>query len=326
MREKILHILKEKEEYVSGQAICDRLGVSRTAVWKNIKMLKAAGYQIDSVNNKGYKLLSEPDRLSEEGIRSYKNTKWLGETIYYRDTMDSSNNQAKRMGEHEAENGTLVVTDCQTAGKGRRGHSWVSPRGVNCYFTVLLRPELAADRASMITLIASMALAQAIKETVQLETMIKWPNDVIANGKKLCGILTESSTDLEYMNYVVVGIGINCNQEQFPEEIREKASSICLETGKKVNRCQLLGNFLTYFERYYETFLTTEDLEHLKDEYNHLLVNRGREVVVIEKDRERRFTAIGINQQGALLVEDAKGKKETIISGEVSVRGIYGYV
>lgn len=326
MREKILQFLKEKDDYVSGQDICDQLGVSRTAIWKNIKALKDAGYQIDSVNNKGYKLLSEPDRLSEEGIRSYKNTKWLGGAIYYRDTMDSSNTQAKRMGEHEAENGTLVVTDCQTAGKGRRGRSWESPTGVNCYFTVLLRPELAADRASMITLVAALSLAKAIKETVHLETMIKWPNDVIANGKKLCGILTEGSTDLEYMNYVVVGIGVNCNQTQFPEEIKETASSICLETGKKVNRCQLLGTFLTYFERCYETFLETEDLENLKDEYNRLLVNRGREVVIIEKDRERRLTAIGIDKKGALLVKDAKGKQEAIISGEVSVRGLYGYV
>lgn len=311
---------------MSGQDICDQLGVSRTAIWKNIKALKEAGYQIDSVNNKGYKLIMEPDRLSEEEIRRYKHTKWLGETVYYRDTMDSSNTQAKRLGENGAENGMLVVTDCQTAGKGRRGRSWVSPTGVNCYFTVLLRPDIAADRASMITLVAALSLAKAIKETAQLETMIKWPNDVIANGKKLCGILTEGSTDLEYMNYVVVGIGVNCNQMQFPTDIRETASSICLETGKKVNRCQLLGNFLTHFERNYEIFLDAEDLGNLKDAYNSLLVNRGREVMIIEKDGERKATAIGIDEKGRLLVKDAAGKCETIIAGEVSVRGIYGYV
>ena len=326
MRERILQLLKEKEDYVSGQDICDLLGVSRTAVWKNIKALKEAGYQIDSVNNRGYKLLGEPDALSETGIRGYKNTKWLGDAIIYKDSMDSSNTQAKRLGENGAENGTLVVTDCQTAGKGRRGRSWVSPTGMNCYFTVLLRPDILAEKASMITLVAALALAKAIKETTQLDTMIKWPNDVIANGKKLCGILTESSTDLEYINYVVVGIGINCNQTEFPDEIKETASSIRLETGKKVNRCQLLGSFLTHFENYYEIFLETEDLSGLEREYNSLLVNRNREVKIIEKERERVLTAIGIDKTGALLVKDAEGNQEAIISGEVSVRGLYGYV
>lgn len=326
MREKILQLLKEKGDYVSGQDICDQLGVSRTAIWKNIKALKEAGYQIDSVNNRGYKLLAEPDKLSETGIRGYMDTRWLGKTIVYKDTMDSSNTQAKRMGEDEAENGTLVVTDCQTAGKGRRGRSWVSPVGMNCYYTVLLRPDIPAEKASMITLVAALALAKTIKETTQLETLIKWPNDVIANGKKLCGILTESSTDLEYINYLVVGIGVNCNQTEFPDEIKETASSIRLETGRKVNRCQLLGSFLTCFERYYEIFLKTEDLSQLEGEYNSLLVNRGREVKIIEKGCERVLTAIGIDQNGALLVKDEDGKLEAIISGEVSVRGLYGYV
>lgn len=326
MREKILEFLREKADYVSGQDICNQLGVSRTAIWKNIKALKDAGYQIDSVNNRGYKLLAEPDLIHEAGIRHFKNTRWLGENIFYRDTMDSTNTQAKRMGENDAPDGTLVITECQTAGKGRRGRSWVSPTGVNCYFTILLRPEVPANRASMITLIAAMALARAVKEVTGLDTMIKWPNDVIANGRKLCGILTESSTDLEYINYLVVGIGVNCNQAEFPEEIKDVASSICLETGKKVNRCQLLGSFLNHFEVYYETFLQTEDLSQLEVEYNHLLVNRNREVKIIEKDRERVLTAIGIDKNGALLVKDAQGNQEAIISGEVSVRGLYGYV
>lgn len=326
MREKILKLLTENEDYVSGQDICNRLGVSRTAVWKNIKALKEAGYQIDSVNNRGYKLLFEPDFISVERIRKYTKTKWLGDTIYYEDVLDSTNTQAKRMGEQDAGNGTLVVTESQTAGKGRRGHSWVSPRGVNCYFTLLLRPELKADRASMITLLAAMALSAAVTEVADLRTMIKWPNDVIANGKKLCGILTESSTDLEYINYVVVGIGVNCNQAEFPEEIRETASSIQIETGKRIDRCQLLGSFLNHFERYYETFMETGDLSELREEYNGLLVNRDRQVKIIEDGRERVFTALGIDTRGALLVKDEEGNEEAIISGEVSVRGLYGYV
>lgn len=325
MKKKILELLKQYTDYVSGQDICNRLGVSRTAVWKNINALKEEGYQIDSVNNRGYKLLAEPDLIDEMRIREYLHTRWMGDSILYETEMDSTNIQAKRLGEHDAVNGTVVVTERQTAGRGRRGKTWVSPAG-NCYFSVLLRPEVLVDRASIITLVSAMALAKAIKQVTALDTMIKWPNDVIANGKKLCGILTESSTDLEYINYAVVGIGINTNQTEFPEEIKEMASSIRLETGKKVNRAELLGTFLNVFEAYYETFLETEDLTQLSEEYNRLLVNRGKEVKIIEKEKERNLTAIGIDNRGGLVVEDSDGKRETVISGEVSVRGLYGYV
>lgn len=326
MKEKVLELLKSQSGYVSGQDICNQLGVSRTAVWKNINALKSQGYQIDSVNNRGYKLLGEPDRIDETSVRPYLHTKWLGRQIFYEPEMESSNIQAKRLGEDGAEHGTVVITEHQTAGRGRRGKNWVSPVGVNCYFSILLRPDVVVDRASMITLVSALALAKTIQQVTGLDTMIKWPNDVIANGKKLCGILTESSTDLEYINYVVVGIGININQEDFPEEIRDIASSICLENGTQVNRAELLGAFLNSFERYYEIFLGTEDLSRLVDEYNFLLVNRGKEVKIVEKNRERILTAIGIDKTGRLLVEDADGKQEAIISGEVSVRGLYGYV
>lgn len=326
MRERILQFLRANMDYVSGQEICDQLGVSRTAIWKNIRALKADGYVIDSVNNRGYRLLSEPDRIFESDIRKYLKTKWLGNTIIYEDTMDSTNTQAKKLGENDAVNGTVVVTQCQTMGKGRRGRTWVSPKDVNVYFTILLRPKILANRASMITLISAMAVAYAVKEVSGLDTQIKWPNDVIANGHKLCGILTESSTDLEYINYVVVGVGLNCNQTEFPAEISDIASSIYLETENKVNRCALLGSFLNHFERLYEIFLQTEDLSNLSDEYNQMLVNCGREVRIIEQDKERVLTAVGIDAGGALLVKDASGKEEAIISGEVSVRGLYGYV
>ena len=239
--------------------------------------------------------------------------------------MDSTNTQAKRLGEENAENGTVVIAEQQTAGKGRRGKTWVSPLG-NCYFTVLLRPDVHADRASMITLISALALAQAIEKVMDLETMIKWPNDVIASGKKLCGILTESSSDLEYINYVVVGIGVNCNQTEFPEEIREIASSICLETGRTVDRTRLLAEFFNCFEVCYETFLETEDLQGLVEDYNARLINRGKEVKIVEKEKETVLKAVGVDQHGGLIVEDAEGKRRSIISGEVSVRGLYGYV
>lgn len=325
MKETILKLLKESTDYVSGQELCNQLGVSRTAVWKNINALKQDGYEIDSVNNKGYRLLAEPDILNEMRIREHLQTKWLGKNIIYLPVTDSTNTQAKKMGEDGAEHGTLVVTQCQTAGRGRRGRSWESPEG-NVYFTFLLRPDVEVSRASMITLVAALALAQAIETVAELHAEIKWPNDVVANGKKLCGILTESSTDLEYINYVVVGIGVNVNQTSFPEEIADKASSLLLELGHSVNRGQVLGEFLNHFEKLYEIFIMTEDMSGLIDAYNQRLVNCGREVKIIEKDQERIRKAIGIDKSGGLIVEDSEGVRESIISGEVSVRGLYGYV
>ena len=325
MKEKILALLKSSSDYVSGQDICNRLGVSRTAVWKNINALKLEGYEIDSVNNKGYRLISEPDIINEMRIREYMNTKWMGKNIIYLPVTDSTNTQAKRLGEEGAEHGTLVVTQCQTAGRGRRGRSWESPEG-NIYFTFILRPDVEVSRASMITLVSALALAKAIEKVTGLNTQIKWPNDVVANGKKLCGILTESSTDLEYINYVVVGIGINVNQASFPDELTDKASSLLLELGHGVDRGAVLGEFLNRFEAYYEIFIETEDMSGLIDTYNELLVNCDREVKIIEKDRERILKAIGIDENGGLIVENPEGVRESIISGEVSVRGLYGYV
>ena len=270
-------------------------------------------------------LKNKPDIMNEMQIREHLHAKWIGNTIIYEEKMDSTNIRAKRLGEQNAENGTVVVTQYQTAGRGRRGNTWISPVG-NCYFSLLLRPEILAERASMLTLVTALALAKTIRQVTDLETMIKWPNDIVVNGKKLCGILTESSTDLANIHYVVVGIGINCNQTEFSKEIAEMATSIRLETGIEVNRSKLLGTFLSMFETYYETFLETEDLSKMLEDYNNLLVNRGREVKIIEKEKERILTAVGIDENGGLLVEDKQGKQETIISGEVSVRGLYGYV
>lgn len=270
-------------------------------------------------------LKNKPDVIDEKRIREYLQTKWLGNTILYAEKMDSTNNRAKQLGEQDTENGTVVVTGYQTSGRGRRGNTWVSPEG-NCYFSILLRPEVMSDRVSMITLVSALALTKAIKQVTGLDAMIKWPNDIIVNSKKLCGILTESSMDQTGIRYVVVGIGINCNQIEFSKNIAGMATSIRLETGKEISRSKLFGTFLNIFETYYEVFLETEDLSEFLEEYNNLLVNRGKEVKIIEKDKERILTAIGIDEKGGLIVKDGQGRKEMIISGEVSVRGLYGYV
>ncbi|MBE5924376.1 MAG: biotin--[acetyl-CoA-carboxylase] ligase [Lachnospiraceae bacterium] len=324
-RDNILNMLKTSNDYVSGQEICETLGLSRTAVWKHINTLKSEGYEISSVNNRGYRLDNAPDILNENTIKENMKTKWLGKDIIYLVETDSTNTQAKRIGENGGKHGTIVVTDKQTAGKGRRGRGWISPPG-NTYFSILLYPDIKVDRASMITLVAAMAVAGAVEEYSRQEAFIKWPNDVVVNGKKICGILTESSTDLEYIQYVVVGIGINCNQKDFDKDIADKATSVALEMGCDIVRGNLLARVFELFEKYYDLFMETEDLSKLKEEYNAHLINIGREVKIIDKDNEYVKKALGIDESGALIVEDENGSRDYIISGEVSVRGLYGYV
>ncbi len=325
MKERIIEILREREGYVSGQELCGVLGVSRTAVWKHIRLLREEGYEIASVQNRGYRLCEEPDVIDAFHVQRYAETKWLGRQICYERETGSTNTLAKRLGEQDAENGTVVVAERQTAGRGRRGNTWVSPDG-NCYFSVLLRPELRTEQAASVTLVAALALAQAVREASGLDAGIKWPNDIVVDGRKLCGILTESSMEPEYINYIVVGIGINVNQEEFPEELQDKATSIFLASGVRQNRAKLLGGFLGRFEALYEVFLETGDLRGLREEYNSLLVNCGKEVRIIGKEQEERMLAVGIDDSGRLIVEHGNGQRETVLAGEVSVRGLYGYV
>lgn len=259
-----------------------------------------------------------------EQIKRYLKTQWIGTDIIYEECMDSTNTRARLIGEENVMNGTVVVARKQTAGRGRRGRNWISPEG-NCYFSILIRPEMRVENASMLTLVTALALAQTVKDVTELETQIKWPNDVVVNGRKLCGILTESSIDIDGLKYVVIGVGVNANQKEFEPEIESMATSIALQIGRDVDCAHLIGEFLNCFENVLDVFLKTEDMSVLMEQYNRLLVNRDREVRIIDRN-ERIGVAIGINKRGELLIQGKDGSIEAIISGEVSVRGLYGYV
>lgn len=325
MKTEILTLLRDTEGYVSGQELCNKFGVSRTAIWKAINQLKEAGYEIEAVPNKGYHLISTPDIMSEHELKSNRKTRWMGEEILYFDIIDSTNTKAKQLAEDGYPSGTLVVADQQTAGRGRRGRSWDSPRGMDIYMTLMLKPQINPNNASMITLVAAMAVAKAIQQVSDLEVTIKWPNDIVINGKKVVGILTEMSAQIDYINHVVVGVGINVHNESFPEEIRETASSLLLESGKRYKRAEIIEFFLEYFEEYYEKFLETEDMSALMNEYDKMLVNRGRMVRVLDPKEPFEGKAMGITKKGELIVDTWESRK-LVSSGEVSVRGIYGYV
>ena len=326
MKGEILKLLKETDGYVSGQELCRRFGVSRTAVWKVINQLKEEGYEIEAVRNRGYALKGAGDVLSEAELLSCLKTEWAGGRTVYFDATDSTNAQAKRLAEAHAPHGTLVVSDRQDGGKGRRGRSWASPSGVGIWMSLILRPEIAPSSASMLTLAAALAVREGIQEETGLSPLIKWPNDLVLNGKKICGILTEMSTELMEIQYVITGIGINVNQREFPPEIRDTATSLSLEAGRSFRRSSLIAAILKAFEKDYAAFLKTGDLSLLLEEYNACLVNRGKEVCILDPSGEYRAVAEGIDESGSLLVTLPDGTRREIISGEVSVRGIYGYV
>lgn len=325
MKSEILRMLRETGEYISGQEICNKFGVSRTAVWKAINQLKETGYEIEAVQNKGYRLLSAPDVMDKTELLSIHATEWAGCEIYYFDRIDSTNTKAKELAEEGHPSGTFVVADQQTAGKGRRGRSWESPAGTGIFMTLMLKPEINPNNASMLTLVAAMATTRAIRRVTGVPAMIKWPNDIVMNGKKVCGILTEMSAQFDYINHIVIGIGINVHNEAFPEEIAQTASSLLLESGQRIHRASLIETFLEEFEVLYAEYLKTEDMEGLQKEYDQMLVNRGRQVRVLDPKEPFEGKAMGITKKGELIVDTWESRK-LVSSGEVSVRGIYGYV
>ena len=319
-------MLRQTNDYLSGQQICDTFHVSRTAVWKVITQLKEEGYEIEAVRNRGYRLTSSPDVLSEKEITSRLKTKWAGTCLEFEEVVDSTNIRAKELGEKGAPHGTLVVAEQQTAGKGRRGRSWVSPPGSSIYMTLLLKPEVDPSRAPMLTLLMAYAIADAFRGEKNLDVQIKWPNDLVLNKKKICGILTEMSAEVGYVHYVVIGVGINVNTESFQEEISQTATSLRIEEGVKFQRAELIAAIMQKFEMYYEKFCASGNLSDIMDGYNAILVNKDREVRVLEPGNEYNAKALGINETGELIVEKEDGSRTEIFSGEVSVRGIYGYV
>ena len=265
------------------------------------------------------------EAFGREALEAAIDTKWAGKHICYFKELDSTNARAKQEADNGAAEGTLVVTDMQTAGRGRRGRSWNSPAGVNLYFTLILKPVYQPDKAAMVTLVMALAVAEGISLTCGMEAEIKWPNDVVVNGKKVCGILTEMNVEHGQIQCVAVGVGVNVGLQEFPPEIADKAASLEAECGKPVSRAALAANILNAFEKYYESFLQELSLSCIRDKYNRRLVNRDREVRVLDPQGEFQGIARGINEFGELLVERDDGSVTIVFAGEVSVRGIYGY-
>lgn len=322
----LLAYLKERNDYVSGQEIADAMGISRNAVWKQIERLRSEGVQVEAVTGKGYRIADESDAFGEKSIKSSLHTKWLGKELLFFEETDSTNDELRRRAGKGAKEGLVAIADVQTKGKGRRGRGWETPAGVNIAMSYLLRPDFSPDIAPMMTLIMAMAAAKGIREVSSLEVKIKWPNDIVVNGRKLVGILTEMTAEPDYIHEVIIGTGINVNNKSFPEGIKDTATSMYIEGGRSYSRAKVAAAVTDAFEEYYEIFLRTGDLRKLRKEYDMLCVNTGARVRILDPKGEYDATASGIDDKGELIVTKDDGSKERVYAGEVSVRGIYGYV
>lgn len=319
---RILELLRRQEGFLSGEGIGRELSITRAAVWKGIKKLREEGYEIEAVTNRGYRLTNPETMYNKRELEQGLKTKTMGQTIYFYEETDTTNNRARELALEGAPEGTLVVAEKQTAGRGRRGKVWESPLGTGIWMSLVLRPQIAPTEASVLTLLCGLATAEAIEAETGLSAGIKWPNDILINGKKAVGILTEMDCEMSEVHFVIPGIGINVNTASFPPEIAEIATSLYLECGKTVSRRRLVHKVLERLEEHYETFLRTGSFAAMLEDYRKHCITLGKEVHVL--GREPFFAeALDITPEGELLVRRAdNGKEEVVFSGEVSIRGV----
>jgi BirA family transcriptional regulator, biotin operon repressor / biotin---[acetyl-CoA-carboxylase] ligase len=319
--QRLLELFRDKQGgLVSGEELSGALQVSRTAVWKHIKALKELGYLIEAVPSQGYRLVAAPDLLIPAELTAGLKSARIGRrVISFRET-DSTNEVAFRLAEEGAEEGTVVVAEAQRRGKGRLGRRWESPSGVNLYCSVILRPPILPTRAAQLTFLSSVAVARAIAATTSLQPFIKWPNDLLIDGRKVAGLLNEMSAETEKVNFIVLGIGVNINmrRDQFPGELRHPATSLMLEEGREVSRLAFTRALLEALDELYSAYLF-HGYGTVREEWLARCGFLGRRVRISFQENELSGTAEGIDEDGALLVRLADGKTERVLAGDVTI-------
>ena len=328
LKDDVLKLIYRENGYISGETISRKLGVTRAAVNTAVKALREDGYKITSSTNKGYLLTDCPDILSKGSISALLPDSRSSE-LYYFDSVDSTNTVLKDLASKGASSGTVVIADHQTGGKGRRGRSFSSPSGAGIYLSYLFRPESGFDKISDLTSWTAVAVADAIKKAYGLDAQIKWVNDLLMNRKKICGILTEASVEGEsgFIDTCIIGIGVNVNESAFPPEIADIATSISMENGgRKFIRSELAAGIISSMDRLAEDWPVSP---YYLERYRELNITTGSMITAyprkIENGQGRSGTAVSINDDFSLKVEFEDGSVEDLKSGEVSVRGLYGY-
>jgi len=314
MKNKVLNYLKEKNEFISGQAISKALKVSRTAVWKYIKQLQKDGYAVEAISRRGYKLSGSPDKIFPDLVRKGLKTKIFGREIVYFESVDSTMNEAARLAIQGAKEGVVVCAETQIHGRGRLGRSWVSAQGKGIYFSVILRPRVILAEASCLTLVFAVAVCQAIRLVTGLDTKIKWPNDILIGQKKVVGILTELNAELDRIHFIILGVGINVTGQI--SSLLANATSLEKEAGQKVSRVFLLQEILRQMEKYYQLF-HAQGFAPVAGAWRSLSATLNTQVKVVELNKATEGLAMDIDNQGALLIKEKNGAIIRKVSGDV---------
>ncbi|HEX7065690.1 MAG TPA: biotin--[acetyl-CoA-carboxylase] ligase [Bacillales bacterium] len=317
----ILKMLSDhREAFVSGQELSEQLGLSRTAIWKHINELRKAGYEIVSVKKSGYRLVEKPNVLSEAEIQSGLETDILGQAIQYKDSVKSTQEVAHQLAREGAKEGTIVVADEQTGGRGRLGRPWHSPKGTGIWVSLILRPRIPPQQAPQLTLLAAVGVVKGIREATGLKCDIKWPNDILSHERKLVGILTELQADPDQVNSVIVGMGMNVNVKEtdFPAELREIATSIGIEAGQEVDRAEVLQKILRHTEILYREYLR-EGFRFVKLLWESHAVSLDRIIQARTLQGTIVGRAIGLSDNGFLILEDDTGKRHEISSADIDL-------
>ena len=321
MDEAILQLLRENSSvFLSGEEISHRLKVTRTAVWKRVKHLRALGYEIDASTRSGYRLIQSPDLLTPSEVKPILRTRWMGKIIHHFHTIDSTNTKAYHLALNGAEEGEVVIAESQDKGRGRLERHWFSPAYLNLYLSVILRPPIPPHQASLITLLAAVATADAIEKFSGLRPLIKWPNDILLRDRKVAGLLNEIHSEMDRIHFVILGIGVNLNMEtkMFPREMRTVATSLKKEMGQTISRKAFLQSLLKELERWYSIFLKEGGETVLKAWRNWAQI-KGRRIKVTSFKETLMGVAVDVDSNGALILKTQDGQKR-IVAGDVEYK------
>lgn len=317
----LLEVLKQtKNTCVSGQRLAQRLNISRTAVWKHINSLCRDGYAIKSCGKLGYMYMGGPNKLLPLEITYGLKTEWLGRYVIHYTQVGSTQDIAKEMVSKRVPHGTLIIAEAQTKGRGRLGRIWLSPEGQGLYFSLILRPQISPIHAPKLTLMAGVAIARTIELTTSIKSQIKWPNDILISGRKVAGILNEIDAEMDKINAIILGIGININQNtaSFPKELRNEVTSLKLEVGSEISRLEILQALLVELENLCEV-LKDGNFPYILGAWRKMDITLGSQVKAVLIDREISGKAIDIDQDGALLLKDRKGDIYRLLSGDLTL-------
>ncbi|PAV29476.1 biotin--[acetyl-CoA-carboxylase] ligase [Virgibacillus profundi] len=318
-RNKLINLLaNNRENYISGQGLSEELNISRSAIWKHMKKLEEDGYQIEGISNKGYRIISFPDKLSENTILWGLKTNWLGKKIIHKDSVSSTQVIAHQAAQENAEHGTIIIADEQTSGRGRMNREWHSANGKGIWLSMILRPAISPYLAPQLTLLTATVLADVVNSCTTLKPLIKWPNDILINNKKTAGILTEMQAEQDQIQYIVIGFGINVNQkrDELPEDLKRKATSLKIETKNNWPIKELIQEILQTFENTYDDYIA-HGFPEIKSKWESYGFKTGKNITIKTLREQYEASFSGIADDGALLVKTKDNTVKKLYSGEI---------